>query len=622
MTYNAGSFELIVVGAGHAGIEAALAGARLGKRTVCFTTTLDFVGNMPCNPAIGGTGKGQLVREIDALGGEMGRAADKASIQYRMLNLGKGPAVHSLRAQADRTEYTSYMKQTLESTKNLTLKQAEVTEINVKNGEVCGVTTASGAFFAAQCVILCCGTFLGGKTFVGEMSRISGPDGVFAATDLTKSLKAYWLPLRRFKTGTPPRIDGNTVDYSKMEVQRGDTSTPFSYSTEHELTNSAVCYLTYTNERTHELIRSSLHRSPLYKGDIEGTGPRYCPSIEDKVVRFSDKPRHQLFLEPCGLHTHELYLGGLSTSLPEDVQTDMLHTISGLEHAEIMRPGYAIEYDCLDPMCLAPDMSVKSISGLFAAGQLCSTSGYEEAAALGLVAGVNAVRHMEKLPPFTLKRSDGYIGTLIDDIVTKGTNEPYRMMTSRTEYRLWCRQDNADKRLMEKGFELGLVTRARVEHMRDEYGKADAEVARLRGAFYSPTAVNGLLCSIGSTPVTSGISLFELLKRPEISYAQLSCVCEHMPNISKKVAEQVEIAVKYEGYLKRQEREIEAAAKMENYVLPDDIDYTCINSLRTEARHKLNAVRPISLAQAGRISGVSPSDIGALIMYLGRKNND
>lgn len=618
MRFEVSTADVIVVGAGHAGIEAALSSARLGMKTICFTTTLDFVGNMPCNPAIGGTGKGQLVRELDALGGEMGKAADASCIQYRMLNKGKGPAVYSLRAQADRVRYTVHMKKILENTDNLTLKQAEAIEILVENGEVQGVVTQGGGVYRAKAVILCCGTFLRGKTFVGDTIRESGPDGVFAANALTESLKNLGLPLRRFKTGTPARIDRKTIDFSRLEMQKGDTDiVPFSFFTDHELYNEAVCYVTYTNETTHQIIRDSLERSPLYGGDIEGTGPRYCPSIEDKVVRFAEKPRHQLFLEPCGLDTNEIYLGGLSTSLPEDVQIKMVHSIVGLENAEIVRPGYAIEYDCLDPTCLTPSLMIKGVRGLFAAGQLCSTSGYEEAAAQGLIAGINAARLIKGEPEFTLQRADGYIGTLIDDIVTKGTNEPYRMMTSRSEYRLYHRQDNADFRLMRKGYEAGLISLERLEQMEDEYRRVDEHIELLKKTHISPEKANPVLEGLNSTFVNSGVSLSDLLKRPEVAYENIAQFTEALTE--RKLIEQVEISVKYEGYLKRQEKELETRKKWDDYALPDDIDYMSIELLRTEARQKLSAIRPKSLGQAGRISGVSPADISALILYLGRE---
>jgi len=618
MRFEVSTADVIVIGAGHAGIEAALSSARLGMKTICFTTTLDFVGNMPCNPAIGGTGKGQLVRELDALGGEMGKAADASCIQYRMLNKGKGPAVYSLRAQADRVRYTVHMKKILENTDNLTLKQAEATEILVENGEVQGVVTQGGGVYRAKAVIMCCGTFLRGKTFVGDTIRESGPDGVFAANALTESLKNLGLPLRRFKTGTPARIDKKTIDFSRLEVQRGDTDiVPFSFFTDHELYNEAVCYVTYTNETTHQIIRDSLERSPLYGGDIEGTGPRYCPSIEDKVVRFAEKPRHQLFLEPCGLDTNEIYLGGLSTSLPEDVQIKMVHSIVGLENAEIVRPGYAIEYDCLDPTCLTSSLMIKGVRGLFAAGQLCSTSGYEEAAAQGLIAGINAARLVKGEPEFTLQRADGYIGTLIDDIVTKGTNEPYRMMTSRSEYRLYHRQDNADFRLMRKGYEAGLISLERLEQMENEYKAVDEHIEVLKKTHISPEKANPVLEKLNSTLVTSGVSLYDLLKRPEVKYEDIAQFTEALSQ--RKLIEQVEISVKYEGYLKRQEKELETRKKWDDYALPDDIDYMSIELLRIEARQKLSAIRPKSLGQAGRISGVSPADISALILYLGRE---
>ena len=606
-----------MVGAGHAGIEAALAAARMGCRTLCITTCLDAVGNMPCNPSIGGTAKGQLVREIDALGGEMARAADATCIQFRMLNRGKGPAVFSPRAQNDRLAYRSYMKHALERCPGLRLLQGECVAVEAEDGAVRGVLLATGAFFAARAVVLATGTYLKGRVFTGEYTRESGPDGLAATAELSDSLRALGLPLRRFKTGTPPRIDGKTVDFSRLEPQYGE-DVPCGFAFGSDAPRSlAPCYLTYTNERTHAVIRGALDRSPLFTGVIEGVGPRYCPSIEDKVVRFSDKPRHQLFLEPCGMESGEYYLQGFSTSLPEDVQNEMLHTVEGLEKAEMMRPGYAIEYDCIDPLALDATLGVLSLRGLYAAGQLCGSSGYEEAAGQGLVAGANAALFCAGKPPFVLTRMDGYIGTLIDDLVTKGTNEPYRMMTSRSEYRLICRQDNADRRLMEKGEALGLVPHARVTAMRNEYDAAQREIARLRASFVAPREeVNALLQSRGTSPVSSGVSLAELLRRPEIDYACLAAIDDARPPLSPKVQEQVEIELKYEGYISRQMRELAEQQRLESRALPEDICYADIATLRLEARQKLDRVRPRTLGQASRISGVSPADVGALIVYL------
>lgn len=616
MSYDAGSYDVAVIGAGHAGIEAALAAARLGCSTVVFTINLDAVGNCPCNPSIGGTAKGHLVREIDALGGEMGRTADACTIQSRMLNLGKGPAVHSLRAQIDRNHYSRLMKHKLETCPNLLLRQGEIVKLE-RAGEEWLLTSRLEAVYRAKAVIIATGTFLGGKVFVGDVSYESGPDGMFPAAFLPDSLKELGISLRRFKTGTPARVLKSSIDFTGLEVQHGDEPVvPFSYDTEEPLENKAVCHVSWTNDETKRVILENIHRSPLYGGQIEGVGPRYCPSIEDKVVRFPDKPRHQLFIEPCGLDTEEMYLQGMSSSLPEDVQVAFYHTIPGLEHAQIMRTAYAIEYDCCDPLQLSATLEFRDWPGLYGAGQFNGSSGYEEAAAQGFVAGVNAARKVQGKEPFVLDRASSYIGTLIDDLITKGASDPYRMMTSRSEYRLVLRQDNADERLTPLGRELGLISDRRWEKFQQKQEQKRAELKRVQSTTLPPSEeLNQILVSRGTSPLSTGAKLADLLKRPQVSYQDLTAVDRERPKYSTAIFEAVEIELKYEGYIKRQRADIEEARRLERKRLPQ-VDYAQIKGLRLEAVEKLNKVRPENIGQAGRISGVSPADISVLLIWL------
>ena len=620
---NKDEYDIAVVGAGHAGCEAALASARLGFKTVMFTGSVDSIALMPCNPNIGGSSKGHLVREVDALGGEIGKVIDRTFIQSKMLNSSKGPAVHSLRAQADKADYSRAMRQVLEEQENLDIRQMEVTDILAEDGRVTGVQTYSGAIYRCRAVVLCTGTYLKARCIYGDISTYTGPNGLQSANYLTDSLKSLGIKMYRFKTGTPARIDRNSIDFSKMEEQKGDERVvPFSFTTDPEdvQIDQVSCWLTYTNEKTHDIIRQNLDRSPLFSGAIEGTGPRYCPSIEDKVVKFPDKDRHQVFIEPEGLHTTEMYVGGMSSSLPEDVQYAMYRSVPGLEHAKIVRNAYAIEYDCIDARQLKSTLEFKNIEGLFSGGQFNGSSGYEEAAAQGLIAGINAARKLQGKEGIVIDRSQGYIGVLIDDLVTKESHEPYRMMTSRAEYRLLLRQDNADLRLTKLGYEIGLIDEERYRRLLEKERMIDEEIRRVEHTNIGTSEkVQSLLESFGSTPLTSGTTLAELIRRPELSYEKLSPIDEKRPELPYDVKEQVDINIKYDGYIKRQMRQVEQFRKMEKKKIPDDIDYDEIQSLRIEARQKLKQIRPASIGQASRISGVSPADISVLLVYLGSR---
>lgn len=616
--YNAGNYEIAVIGAGHAGIEAGLASARLGCKTAVFTVNLDWVGNMACNPSIGGTSKGHLVREIDALGGEMAHAADKTTLQSRMLNRGKGPAVHSLRAQIDRRAYSEYMKHALERQKNLDLRQAEIVTLTRDANNRWLLQTQLGAVFSAQCVILATGTFLAGRVYIGDVSYESGPDGMFPSVPLAASLRELGIPLRRFKTGTPARVNRRSVDFTSLEPQPGEEPViPFSFYCDNIPTNQLECHITFTTQETKNVIENNLHRSPLYGGKIDGVGPRYCPSIEDKIVRFADKERHQVFIEPCGKHTEELYLQGLSSSLPEDVQLELLHTIPGLERCQVMRPAYAIEYDCVDPLVLQRSLAFQDLPGLFGAGQFNGSSGYEEAAAQGLIAGINAARQVQGKPAIVLDRASSYIGTLIDDLVTKGCSDPYRMMTSRSEYRLLLRQDNADRRLTPLGYEIGLVDESRYQALLKKNQMIADELQRVSQVVLAPSqALNEMLLAHGTAPLQTGVRLADLIKRPQLCYRDLAPFDQNAPTLPDAVIEQVEIDLKYEGYLRRQEQQVKEMRRLEEKPLPADIQYAALTGLRMEAREKLAAVRPETVGQASRISGVSPSDISVLLIYL------
>lgn len=619
-TYNAENYDIAVIGGGHAGIEAALAPARLGCKTVMFTINLDWVGNMPCNPSIGGTAKGHLVRELDALGGEMGKAADATTLQSRMLNRGKGPAVYSLRAQIDRRAYSGYMKHAVEKQENLDVKQAEIVHIEKRDDGLWHCITRLGADYACKCVILATGTFLGGRIYIGEVNYESGPDGNFPATELAASLKKLNLPLRRFKTGTPARVDRASIDFSKLEIQDGDEDTvPFSFSSTEKPQNKVVCHIGYTNDDTKKVILDNLHRSPLYAGDIEGVGPRYCPSIEDKIVRFADKQRHQLFVEPCGENTEEMYLQGMSSSLPEEVQLQFYRTIKGLENVKVMRAAYAIEYDCIDPLALYATLEIKEHDGLYGAGQFNGSSGYEEAAAQGFVAGVNAAHKILGREPLVLSRSSSYIGTLIDDLVTKGCSDPYRMMTSRSEYRLLLRQDNADERLMPTGHALGLVSDAEYDRFLERKAKKEQEIERVNRTFLAPrNDLNEMLKNHGTAPITTGTRLADLIKRPQLDYKCLAPFDKDRPELSDDIAEKVEIEIKYEGYISRQQAAVDEMLRLENKPIPEGFNYSAIKGLRLEAVEKLSKIKPENIGQASRISGVSPADVSVLLIYLSK----